>query len=504
MDKKVENVPFIWMEESKEQFYTPMKSKRKFKSKKKEFVGWGSKPLIEFLQSIGKDTSQNLSHYDVTAIINTYVNENSLFHPKRKKTVVCDEKLHSLLGRKSVSRFKIHDMLEPHFVGNQEEAESGDELFYSSDEEEDNVCATRKQHSLQKKKVVETPKSCFAAIVPENIKLVYLRRSLVENLIKKPEEFEDKVVGSIVRVKCDPNDYLQKNSHQLVRVAGIRKVSGTDGNTESLLQVCNSVKDIHICMLSDDKFSEEECKDFQQRMKDGLLKRLTVVELKQKAQRLHEDITKHWIARELDLLQNLIDRANEKGWRKELFEYLERRQLLQTESEQSRLLLEVPDIVAEEIELEAEPEEFSNNAKAGNDPLIRPIPEKISDSLMYSSAVEPVSTQISGGMDAAGQYLTGSPRYGSFKATEVIELTDDEDKQEDQIGENQSVGEHLGSLIWYYLDPQGQTQGPFSTASLKRWSDAEYFPPDFKVWKKGENQENSVLLSNMLHQSYTD
>ncbi|RVW55321.1 hypothetical protein CK203_002344 [Vitis vinifera] len=24
-----------------------------------------------------------------------------------------------------------------------------------------------------------------------------------------------------------------------------------------------------------------------------------------------------WIARELDLLQNLIDRANEKGWRKE-------------------------------------------------------------------------------------------------------------------------------------------------------------------------------------------
>ena len=76
--------------------------------------------------------------------------------------------------------------------------------------------------------------------------------------------------------------------------------------------------------------------------------------------------------------------------------------MLQTESEQSRLLLEVPDIVAEEIELEAEPEEFSNNAKAGNDPLIRPIPEKISDSLMYSSAVEPVSTQISGGMDAAG------------------------------------------------------------------------------------------------------
>lgn len=208
------------MEESKEQLYTPLKSKRKFKSKRKEFLGWGSKSLIEFLQSIGKDTSQKLSHVDVTTIINSYVTENSLFHPKRKKTVVCDKKLHALFGRKSVSRFKIHDMLEPHFAAYQEEADSEDGLFYSSDDVEDTVSTTRKQHSLQRKKVVEPPKSCFAAIVPENIKLVYLRRSLVDNLIEKPEEFDDKVVGSIVRIKCDPNDYLQKNSHQIVRVTG--------------------------------------------------------------------------------------------------------------------------------------------------------------------------------------------------------------------------------------------------------------------------------------------
>lgn len=103
-----------------------------------------------------------------------------------------------------------------------------------------------------------------------------------------------------------------------------------------------------------------------------------------------------------------------------------------------------------------------------------------------------------------GQYLTGSPCDCSLKGTEVIELTDDEENnQQDQIGENQIVGEHLGSLIWYYVDPQGQKQGPFSTASLKRWSDAEYFPPDFKVWKKGESKENCVLLSEMLQQMYT-
>lgn len=42
----------------------------------------------------------------------------------------------------------------------------------------------------------------------------------------------------------------------VVYLLGIKRVSGTDGNTEYLLQVSNSVKDIRICMLSDDKFSE--------------------------------------------------------------------------------------------------------------------------------------------------------------------------------------------------------------------------------------------------------
>ena len=35
-----------------------------------------------------------------------------------------------------------------------------------------------------------------------------------------------------------------------------------------------------------------------------------------------------------------------------MFEYMERRQLLQTPDEQSRLLLEVPNVIADEIELE--------------------------------------------------------------------------------------------------------------------------------------------------------
>ncbi|KAI5417115.1 hypothetical protein KIW84_041925 [Lathyrus oleraceus] len=80
---------------------------------------------------------------------------------------------------------------------------------------------------------------------------VCLKRSLVEELLKDLETFETKVVRSFIRIKCDPNDYLQENSHQLLRITGIKKSSGVDG--EIRLQASGFIKDISINMLSDDK-----------------------------------------------------------------------------------------------------------------------------------------------------------------------------------------------------------------------------------------------------------
>lgn len=198
--------------------------KRKIRSKRYEFVGWGSRPLIEFLESMGKDISKKISRHDGTSFINEYVNINSLLHPSRKKRFICDDRLHSIFGRKTIGRIKIHDMLEPHFAENQDESDDG---FSCSSDETENLLNTLKRENgitpgrkLNQKARVPNPNSYFAAIVPGNINLVYLRKSLVEDLLKDPGSFESKLIGSFVRIKSDPHGYLQKNTHQLVQVIG--------------------------------------------------------------------------------------------------------------------------------------------------------------------------------------------------------------------------------------------------------------------------------------------
>lgn len=92
-------------------------------------------------------------------------------------------------------------------------------------------------------------------------------------------------------------------------------------------------------------------------------------------------------------------------------------------------------------------------------------------------------------------------------ATQVIEVLDD-DSEED--GDHPSCGDpslndhHPGSMVWHYKDPRGIVQGPFSVESLKCWRDANYFPPDFKVWKIGQRQDEAVLLTDVLLQMFSN
>lgn len=78
------------------------------------------------------------------------------------------------------------------------------------------VIGSLEQNKLSSIWYSTAPKSQFAALIPENIKLVYLRQSLVMELIKQPESIKTKIIGSFVLVKLDP----RRNSHQLVQITG--------------------------------------------------------------------------------------------------------------------------------------------------------------------------------------------------------------------------------------------------------------------------------------------
>lgn len=61
-----------------------------------------------------------------------------------------------------------------------------------------------------------------------------------------------------------------------------------------------------------------------------------------------------------------------------------------------------------------------------------------------------------------------------------IDDNDEEENEKANIIKLVST-EELKSLMWHYRDPEGRVQGPFSMVAFKGWSDAHYFPPDFKV-----------------------
>ncbi|XVE94221.1 hypothetical protein REPUB_Repub01dG0263100 [Reevesia pubescens] len=526
-------------------------SKRKGKSKKKEFRGWASKELNEFLMSIGKNVMQELAQHDVATIVTEYCKVHKLFHPEKKKKVICDERLQSLLGRKSVNRNGIYKLLTVHFAENFEQAE--DTVGFSSKEDDDNIPCKRQRKSspdrkYEKKEITLNPRQCYlAAIVSSNIKLVYLKRSLVQELAKQLDTFDGKMMGSFVRVKSDPNDYFQKNSHMLVQVKGIKKTSiKEDMNSIILLIVSNMLNDVPVCKLSDDDFTEEEIEDLNRRMKTRLLERPTVLELEQKARSLHEDITKHM------------------------------------PSEQSRLIHEIPEVVADVAEPEPasedSPREDKEEHKASSESALRSVSTIrtsilenngvsccqndgkdaaegkqrdvkafISDNHCYHS--ELIATRVEGDQtqrnqffqevrrgcpeisvpqllpqkssdgqtitvyqekqrsDAAGEKLNQVADIGEHvkveNQVEVIDLSDEE-IQDARVAVSQQTFEDPDCSIWYCIGPRGNIKGPYSMNVLKRWSESSIFgQSQYKVLKSGQRPEEAELLTDAIKKIFS-
>lgn len=218
-----------WKSDSEEDV-SQKKSLRKVRSSTEvEFEGWGSKSLIQFLISIGKDTSKPLSRVDVHSIISRYISDKKLFHPEKKKRVVFDNLLYSVFRRKSANKHKIYFLLEPHLndtLGLSDESESDSGGGTRLEQENKNIFFPRERLGIDTGKptamelVQEVHETGYASINEANIKLVYLKKSIIEELLKQPESFEDKIVSSFIKVKTYEGAYFPSCIYQLLQVTG--------------------------------------------------------------------------------------------------------------------------------------------------------------------------------------------------------------------------------------------------------------------------------------------
>ncbi|KAF7032094.1 hypothetical protein CFC21_043314 [Triticum aestivum] len=335
--------------------------KRK-KLEKRTYVGWGSKELTEFLSCIGKNASTPLDHFKVAEVVRDYVRQNNLLDGKKKKSVTCDENLHSLFNKRKFKYNMIHSLVETHLSAN---AISEDESDGSVD---DNGYTVKKKprNSLEPKipksvsgidpiipkSVSGINKKCLAALNPNNLNLIYLRRTLVVKLLTELDTFEQKVIGCLVRVKNDLKSYtymMTKKYYQIGLVTGIKKSSEEykikDTCTDVLLCVSGMWDDVKISMLSEEDFEEDECNDLLLLAKKELFKRPTVAELEEKEATVHADIVNHWFDKELRKLEMELERAREKGWRQDIHDLSCKKVLLSTPDERQRRLEAIPEVI---------------------------------------------------------------------------------------------------------------------------------------------------------------
>ncbi|KAL4378071.1 hypothetical protein GQ457_02G013910 [Hibiscus cannabinus] len=263
----------------------------------------------------------------------------------------------------------------------------------------------------------------FAAIDVHNMNLIYLRRNLMENLIDDVEKFNDKVVGSFVRIRLTGIDQKQ-DMHRLVQVVGTNKVAEPykigEKTTDIMIEILNLDKKevVSIDGISNQEFSEDECQQLRQSIiKSGQIKWFTVGEIQEKAMALQAVRVNDWLKSEILRVKNLIEQASQKGDMKELRECEEKLQLLNSPYERNRRLHEIPDIHRD-------------------------------------------------------------PNKDLFCKYEEVCGELDEKKKGMELSINNI---ETDNKIWHYQDPLGKIQGPFAMAMLNVWKTSGHFPPDLRT-----------------------
>ncbi|CAN6285988.1 unnamed protein product [Urochloa humidicola] len=481
---------------------------------------WASQELLEFVGHMRDGDQSFVSQFDVQTLLLDYIKKNNLRDPKRKSQIVCDARLHRLFRKSRVAHFEMLKLLEMHFLTNEAPKVSDNsqvtinassaQVYANGYSDMATKSSPEKRRRVHRKmdREPQVNLEAYAAIDRHNINLIYMRRSVMEDLVDDAT-FSDKIYGAFVRIKISGVGQKQ-DIYRLVKVVGTHKVpekySIGKKMTNFALEILNLDKKeiIRMDTVSNQDFTEEECTRLRQSMKCGLIRRLKVGDIQEKAKILQSARVNDWFENEKERLGHLRDRASETGRRKELRECVEKLQLLNNSEERNRRINEVLEVHADShMDPNYESAEEMDDKKAVGRSVNRSRSDtstprrkskypntmqnhlqKVADSSHHPNNFSSEST-ING--SAAGRKFVNNAMYeaGSYASSGVTMSGDIEPEK-----------------VWHYKDPAGNVQGPFTLLQLSKWT--SYFPRDLRVWLTFESEERSLLLTEVLSKQQKD
>ncbi|KAK3224259.1 hypothetical protein Dsin_011284 [Dipteronia sinensis] len=519
---------------------------------------WATNELLELVTHMKHGDTSVMSLFDVQALLLEYIKKNNLRDPRRKSEIICDVRLSNLFGKERVGHFEMLKLLEYHFLSQEKSSAVpcitgvidtvASQVETNANNDNQPIVGDDKRRKTRKKadnKGAQANLDEYAAIDAHNINLIYLKRSSMESLISEADNVHDKVVGSMVRIKIPGSDQKQ-DMYRLVQVIGTSKATEPykigERATDVMLEISNLNKKEVVSMdgISNQEFSEEECKRLRQCIKFGLIKRFTVGEIQEKAVTLQALRVNELLESEILRLNHLRDRANEKGHRKELRECVEKLQLLKSPEERKRRLVEIPEVHTDpnmdpNYKSEDDAGEFDekkrvktlrprNPSFGGNErePIsARKVGDTSSDlasrAQINSTTTLERSTNMSNtfyvdregttrileGVNESPQKqekesfgLVNNSAVGRSESLSGVALG--ESPPSNSAGMAQSVTNFEAEKMWHYQDPTGKIQGPFAMVQLRKWSEL-HFPPDLRVWMIDQQQGDSILLTDALN-----
>lgn len=201
-----------------------------------EDTKWATSELLDFVAHVNNGNTSVLSKYDVQNLFLEYVKINNLRDPNQKCQIICDAKLARLFGKERVGHFEMLKLIENHvLIPENSPAANTDKVGVTGAvpcqvEADGNnyipVMGNDRKRKMRKRVDERGPlvnPHDYAAIDVHNINLIYLRRTLVENLIDDEKKFHEKVVGSIVRIRISGSDQKQ-DIYRLVQVVGTKLI----------------------------------------------------------------------------------------------------------------------------------------------------------------------------------------------------------------------------------------------------------------------------------------